>query len=301
MSSTVPSRPIGWRATKSLRACTGSAKALMRPCSDGVSTVPGRSRCSGCLADVVGGDRLGEADHRRLARAVDEAVRQSADRGSDRGHVDDRAAALLQHPRQEGARHEVHRLHVHRERLVPVLGRSVEDRAVVHDSCAVEQHVDVADFACLSSNGRFVRDVQNARPDAVLALELPDGLGIHVARPDLRALAREGKRAARPMPWPAAVMNAVLPARRPAMEGGDYTSRSDEQTRFRGPKRDRHRRRARHRRRDRQAPPGLRRQGAIWDLDASPRSTFPIPPRLTTALGELGKSTSWSTTPASRA
>jgi hypothetical protein len=41
MSSTVPSRPIGWRATKSLRACTGSAKAAMRPCSEGVSTVPG--------------------------------------------------------------------------------------------------------------------------------------------------------------------------------------------------------------------------------------------------------------------
>src|SRR5207302_7927349 len=40
MSSTVPSRPMGWRATKSLRACTGSAKALILPCSDGVSTVP---------------------------------------------------------------------------------------------------------------------------------------------------------------------------------------------------------------------------------------------------------------------
>ena len=41
MSSTAPRRPIGWRATKSLRACTGSAKALMRPSRDGVSTVPG--------------------------------------------------------------------------------------------------------------------------------------------------------------------------------------------------------------------------------------------------------------------
>ncbi|MNC95721.1 hypothetical protein D3C83_129090 [compost metagenome] len=41
MSSTVPSRPMGWRAMKSFFACTGSAKALMRWCSDGVSTVPG--------------------------------------------------------------------------------------------------------------------------------------------------------------------------------------------------------------------------------------------------------------------
>src|SRR6185369_13943297 len=41
MSSTVPSRPMGWRAMKSFLACTGSAKALMRSPSEGVSTVPG--------------------------------------------------------------------------------------------------------------------------------------------------------------------------------------------------------------------------------------------------------------------
>ena len=41
MSPGDPSRPIGCRAMKSLRAYTGSANALMRSCSDGVSTVPG--------------------------------------------------------------------------------------------------------------------------------------------------------------------------------------------------------------------------------------------------------------------
>src|SRR6185295_17072792 len=41
MSSTEPRRPIGWRAMKSFFACTGSAKALMRSPSEGVSTVPG--------------------------------------------------------------------------------------------------------------------------------------------------------------------------------------------------------------------------------------------------------------------
>ena len=35
-------RPMGWRATKFLRACTGSASELMRSCSEGVSTVPGQ-------------------------------------------------------------------------------------------------------------------------------------------------------------------------------------------------------------------------------------------------------------------
>src|SRR2546429_7439196 len=43
MSSTVPSRPMGWRAMKSLRACTGSGSALIRSCSEGVSTVPGQT------------------------------------------------------------------------------------------------------------------------------------------------------------------------------------------------------------------------------------------------------------------
>ena len=36
-----PRRPMGWRAMKSFFACTGSANALMRSPSEGVSTVPG--------------------------------------------------------------------------------------------------------------------------------------------------------------------------------------------------------------------------------------------------------------------
>src|SRR5438094_8883124 len=35
------SRPIGWRAMNALRASTGSAWALIRSWSEGVSTVPG--------------------------------------------------------------------------------------------------------------------------------------------------------------------------------------------------------------------------------------------------------------------
>ena len=34
---------MGWRAMKALRASTGSALALMRSASEGVSTVPGHT------------------------------------------------------------------------------------------------------------------------------------------------------------------------------------------------------------------------------------------------------------------
>ena len=38
----LPRRPMGWRRSKSLRACAGSSNAASRPCRDGVSTVPGQ-------------------------------------------------------------------------------------------------------------------------------------------------------------------------------------------------------------------------------------------------------------------
>ena len=43
ISSARASRPIGWRAMKALRASSGSALALMRSPSEGVSTVPGHT------------------------------------------------------------------------------------------------------------------------------------------------------------------------------------------------------------------------------------------------------------------
>ena len=43
MSATVANRPMGWRAMKSFSAWTGSGALLMRPRSEGVSTVPGQS------------------------------------------------------------------------------------------------------------------------------------------------------------------------------------------------------------------------------------------------------------------
>ena len=105
-----PSRPIGWRSMKAWRissidlpcafACVGDAlverRRLDRARADRVA--------ADALLDEIGGDRLGQPDDRRLRGAVDVAVGNAAHRGGARGDVDDRAAALLQHPRQEGAR-----------------------------------------------------------------------------------------------------------------------------------------------------------------------------------------------------
>src|SRR3546814_15695926 len=83
------------------------------------------------LLDEVGRHRLGEADDRRLAGAVDAAVGQAAQRRGDRGHVDERAAAWLQHGRQAGTDHALQRLYVEAEGAVTILfrpGRSDERR-----------------------------------------------------------------------------------------------------------------------------------------------------------------------------
>ena len=71
-----------------------TARRSARP-SDGVSTVPGQIALQRTpWRHEVGGDRLGQPDHRRLGGAVDEAVRHALHAGRRRRHVDDRAAAF---------------------------------------------------------------------------------------------------------------------------------------------------------------------------------------------------------------
>ena len=104
-----------------------------------------RARADGVAADallhVVGGDRLGQADHRGLARAVDEAVGRPFT-------IEATEAMLMIEPlpffSMPGMNARVTRNmdFTFRRSLVPVLGRAVEDRAVVHEAGAVEQHVD---------------------------------------------------------------------------------------------------------------------------------------------------------------
>src|ERR1700729_2333140 len=108
-------------------------RALDRAGADGVA--------AHALADVIGGHRLGEADHRGLRGPVDVAVGNAAHRRGAGGDVDDRPPALLQHARQKAADHAMHRLDVEIEREVPVGVRGGEDGSVVHEPGAIEEDV----------------------------------------------------------------------------------------------------------------------------------------------------------------
>ena len=74
------------------------------------------------------------------------------------------------------------------------LGLGVEDRAVVDDAGAVEQHIDVTDFRRELLDRALVGHVEHPGLDALFAVELADGLGIHIARPDFGALFCERER-----------------------------------------------------------------------------------------------------------
>ena len=189
----------------------------MRCSSEGESTVPGADGVAAdALADEIRGDRLGEADHGRLARAVDIAVRDAADRGRARRDVDDRArfpalGRALQHARQEGADRAVHRLDVEVEGKIPVLLGAFEHRAVMHEAGAVEEHVDLADRGRELLHRRRVEHVRALRSRADLQpVELRR---VDVGGDHLRAL-----RARTPPPWrgrspapPPSGMRAYLP------------------------------------------------------------------------------------------
>ena len=131
ISSAVPSRPIGWRSMKCLaHRLLGRpvffASVAMRSSSEGDSIVPGQIAFTRMpLLDVVGRDRLGEPDHRRLGGAIDIAERDAAHRRGARRDIDDRALALLQHAGQRRPDGAVHRADVEVEGEVPFLvGRS---------------------------------------------------------------------------------------------------------------------------------------------------------------------------------
>ena len=78
-------------------------------------------------------------------------------------------------------------------------GVAVEDRAVMHDAGAVEQHVDRRRPRppCLSIAASSVTSSTRVRIPS-LPSSSASAFGVHVGRPDLRALARERERAPRP-------------------------------------------------------------------------------------------------------
>src|ERR1700722_3754807 len=154
--------------------------ALDRAGADGVAAY--------ALGDVIGRNRLGQADHRRLRGAVDVAVGDAAPRGGARGDVDDRAPALLQHARQKGADHAMHRLDVEVEREFPVGVGSGEDRAMMDEARAVEEDVDWPDLP----RQRLDRLVRADVELALVGIEPFETGDVDIRRNDARALAGEG-------------------------------------------------------------------------------------------------------------
>ena len=108
----------------------------------------------------------------------------------------------LQHRRQEGADHPVHRAHVEAERFLPVFGRAVEERAVGHAPGAVEEHVRRAGLLRHGLHGVRVADVEGAAGDAVERREACELLRVDVGRPEPGAFAleRDGGGVADPLP-----------------------------------------------------------------------------------------------------
>ncbi len=86
---------------------------------------------------VVRRHRFRQADDRRLAGAVERAVRHALHAARDRGDVDDRAVAARQHARQEGAHRAEHGTHVEVEGERPFVFGGVEDAALVDEAGAV--------------------------------------------------------------------------------------------------------------------------------------------------------------------
>ena len=92
----------------------------------------------------VDGEALGEVDHRGLERAV-HGIGRVAARAFDRRHVDDRAALLLEHRRQERVRDPEDVEQVDLVELLPHLGLALVERPhaqVVPD--VVHEHVDAS-------------------------------------------------------------------------------------------------------------------------------------------------------------
>ena len=212
-------RPIGWRATNAWRTSSVDTwrvrASAIRCSSDGDSIVPGRSRCSGCPLDEIGGHRLGQADHGRLGGAVDEAVGHALHARRGRRHVDDRRAARFEHRGQQRADQPVHRRDVQVQRERPRFVVAVEDRAVVHEARAVEQHVErvrsrrAPRRPARPSSSRRVASRPRARRSAASSRTSAASL-MSVASTSAPSLANRSA-VARPMPCPAAVTSARLP------------------------------------------------------------------------------------------
>ena len=160
-----------------------------------------KTRRNGIDADLLWrqllGQRLGDADHRRLAATVDclTGITNPAD---DRRQVDDAAAtSTLHHPRRilaaiEGA------VTVGREGALYLLLLDHAEQRIVQHPCIVDQHVQLAGLAKELLEGLLdrlrighieaKRYTRHAKLDAERLCHLGDGLLIATIEPQLGAL-----------------------------------------------------------------------------------------------------------------
>ena len=124
--------------------------------------------------------------------------------------------AACDHAGQKCLHRAEHRADVQIERQFPLVFGRVQQRALVHQTGAVEQDVDrPASRRCLRDVGTAAHRAWRVRivSDAI-ACSFASSMSVAITRAPAAANASA---VARPMPWPAAVTNAVLAARRPGM------------------------------------------------------------------------------------
>src|SRR5690606_34651650 len=105
-------------------------------------------------------------------------------------------------------------MHIQVEREIPGIQIAVQHGAVVHIAGTVEQNVDGADLLCQRDDIVLPGDVQAA---GRCASQAGKRRLIEVGGDYRGTLGKKSFCCSRPMPWPAAVMTAVLPAKRPSI------------------------------------------------------------------------------------
>ena len=146
--------------------------------------------------------------HRRLGRRIgDIGDAEMPDRG-DRENIDDRAAALCHHHRNDVLHGEVGALEIDGENAIPVRFRHVDHAAGLGDADIVVEYVDTAiglqAGATIAATSSAQRRRLRSRRVAALASDDLGGLfgsgSIAIDAQDLRAFARKGHGGALPLP-----------------------------------------------------------------------------------------------------
>src|ERR1043166_6392255 len=139
--------------------------------------------------------RLGQADHRPLARGVDRVRRAGKSLSGDRGDVDDAPAAARDHLARDALQAEDHALSVDAENAIPIVLGEIHDVGAARDARVVHPSAWSA-----SARGPF---------DAIAAAVCSSLAPLMSLATTSAPAAAKAKAAALPMPWPAPVTIAT--------------------------------------------------------------------------------------------